>query len=285
MDDGCCVCSPKVMRLIREKLDLSETPSAVQGRLGGAKGMWFMDPEADRYSDEVWIKVNESQLKYKFHDSDTDGPFPDWARLTLFVLNYSKEPPPAKLNLQLAPILKSQGVPFDVLRELLEDHLDEDLTELQEAASDRVTLRHWLSKHIAPDRRRAGEVAHFESGTPRSNEEQICMLLDAGFEPQQCGFLMEKVNKIIEQECDEILQKLHIRMPCSAVVYCVADPTGTLEPTEVSLQFSKGFMDTITMMRHECVEGDVLVARNPAHLPTDIQKVCFKQTIVIRDLF
>lgn len=273
MNDGCSVCSPKVMRMVREKLDLAETPTAVQGRLGGAKGVWFVDPDADRYSEEIYIKINDSQLKYPFHKEDKDVEKYDWARMTLFVLNYSKEPVPTTLNLQLVPILSRQGVPFETFKELLETHLEEDLDELFQAATNRLTMRHWLSSHGLQGQSPSGEIPTIDSGTPLCQEQQMAMLLDAGFDPVECNFLMEKVIMIVRQYCDKILEKLHIRVPCSTVVYCVADPTGTLKEGEVSLQFSKGFMDPITQTRRGCIEGDVLVARNPAHLPTDIQKV------------
>jgi hypothetical protein len=274
MNDGCSVCSPKVMRMIREKLNLAETPTAVQGRLGGAKGVWFVDPDADRYSEEVSIVINHSQLKYLFHEEDHDVRKLDWARMTLFVLHCSKEPTPTALNIQFVPILSRQGVPFEAFQELLETHLEEDLEQLFQAAMNRLTLRHWLNGHGLEGRFASGEISLTGSGTPLSQEEQMAMLLDAGFEPMQCNFLMEKLIKIVKQNCDKILEKLHIRVPCSTFVYCVADPTGTLKEGEVSLQFSKGFIDPVTKTRHGSVDGDVLVARNPAHLPTDIQKVC-----------
>jgi hypothetical protein len=273
MNDGCSVCSPKVMRIIREKLNLAETPTAVQGRLGGAKGVWFVDPEADRYSEEIKITINTSQLKYRFHEEDHDVETYDWARMTLFVLHCSKEPTPTTLNLQLVPILSRQGVPFEAFKELLETHLEEDLEQLFQAATNRLTLRHWLSSHGLEGRFQDGEIKATSSGTPLCQEEQMAMLLDAGFDPAQCSFLMEKLLFIVRQNCEKILEKLHIRVPCSTFVYCVADPTGTLEEGEVSLQFSKGFLDPFTQTRDECIVGDVLVARNPAHLPTDIQKV------------
>jgi len=273
MNDGCSVCSPRVMTEIRVKLNLPETPTAVQGRLGGAKGVWFVDPDADDYSEEVYITINASQLKYDFHDEDWDEDAYDWARMTLFVLNYSKEPSPATLNIQLVPILSRQGVPFEAFQNLLEMHLDEDLEQLLSAASERTSLRHWLCSHGLEDRYRDWEILMFDNGTPLSHEEQVAMLLDAGFDPVGCGFLMEKMKNIVTQQCDKLLEKLHIRVPCSATLYCIADPTGTLEEGEVSLQFSKGFLDPVTLTRRECIIGDLLVARNPAHLPTDIQKV------------
>jgi len=274
MNDGCSVCSPKVMRIIREKLGLEETPTAVQARLGGAKGLWFVDPAADRYSEDVSIAVTPSQRKFDPHDSDADEDTMDWARLTLFVLHYSKEPSPTSLNLQFIPILARQKVPFEIFRELLEQHLEEDLAQLLSVARDRISLRLWLSNHgVMSDRQIYGDIPQQSSGTPQSNEEQISMLLDARFEPLKCGFLMEKLNMIVMQQCNDILDGLRIRVPSSTIVFCIADPTGTLEEGEISLQFSKGFLDTTIQTRLDCIEGDVLVARNPAHLPTDIRRV------------
>jgi hypothetical protein len=85
--------------------------------------------------------------------------------------------------------------------------------------------------------------------------------------------LMESVRKMIDQYCEDLKAKLHIRIPHSTTLLCVADPTGTLREGEVSLRFSNGFLDPKTMRRNPVIVGDVLVARNPAHVPSDIQKV------------
>jgi len=272
MNDGCSICTPEVMRMICAELDLDEMPAAVQGRLGGAKGMWFVDPNADRSSKDVTIFVTKSQRKFQRHDIDTEM---DWARSTLFVCSYSKEPAEANLNTQLIPILSMQGVPFETFKELLEQHIDHELAALLKATQNKVALRTWLSgKSVASSRKAYGEIPRFTSGTPRSNEEQMTMLLDAGFEPTRCSILMDGLKKVINQECNGVKQRLRIRVPYSTYVYCIADPTRTLEEGEVSLQFSKGFLDPTTKTRWDCIEGEVLVARIPAHLPTDIQKVC-----------
>ena len=72
MTDGCAKASPEVFRRIWKSgvLALKQTPSAIQGRIGGAKGVWYMDPDTDPLSDEIWVEIRESQLKYKY-DSKT----------------------------------------------------------------------------------------------------------------------------------------------------------------------------------------------------------------------
>lgn len=68
MTDGCAKASPAVFREIWQSrvLGVELTPTAIQGRIGGAKGVWFVDPEADERSDEMWIEIRPSQLKYKY---------------------------------------------------------------------------------------------------------------------------------------------------------------------------------------------------------------------------
>ena len=276
MNDGCSVCSPAVMRLVRDKLDLSETPSAVQGRVGGAKGMWFVDPAADIRSEEIWIEVNDSQLKYPYHREDDDPTTADWARLTLFVINYSKPPEPAVLNMQLVPILAQRGVAFETFRDVLETHLEQDLEELMDAAQGRAELRHWLQKAgLGQERNTMGwQILQSEAGGfPQNRMEQMVMLVDAGFVPMQNRFLLDRLHTLVQEQVESVTDHLHIRVPESISLYCLADPTGTLEPGEISVQFSMGFKDQNLKHRWNCLEGDVLVARNPAHLPSDIQKV------------
>lgn len=84
---------------------------------------------------------------------------------------------------------------------------------------------------------------------------------------------MTQVKKIISQYCDDLKAKLRVKIPNSTTLLCVADPTHTLKEGEVSLRFSKGILDPKTMRRSSIIIGEILVARNPAHLPSDIQKV------------
>jgi RNA dependent RNA polymerase len=76
MTDGCAKASPAVFREIWRSglLDTKETPTAVQGRIGGAKGVWYVDPTADPRSDEIWVEIRDSQLKLKFDPVTFEDP-------------------------------------------------------------------------------------------------------------------------------------------------------------------------------------------------------------------
>jgi hypothetical protein len=76
MTDGCAKASPEVFRQIWRSgvLAIKETPSAIQGRIGGAKGVWYMDPDADPSSDKIWVEIRKSQLKYKYDEITFQDP-------------------------------------------------------------------------------------------------------------------------------------------------------------------------------------------------------------------
>lgn len=174
MNDGCSVVSPAVMQIVRQRLGLKETPTAVQARLGGAKGVWMVDPRVDLNSQEVYIKVTESQLKYKGYNDDDD-----WARLTLDVLAASHDPRPATINTQLIPILEDRGVPFETLRELLEEHLERDLEELFSIIDKPSELRGWMydQGNVWKDRVTSKTVVAW-GGIPVAKQEVAIMLLE-----------------------------------------------------------------------------------------------------------
>ncbi|TGZ77188.1 hypothetical protein EX30DRAFT_208101 [Ascodesmis nigricans] len=276
MDDGCCICSPQVMRRIRDILGLEETPAAVQGRLGGAKGMWFIDPDADWSSEALWIQIRPSQLKYPPHDSDSDPETADWARLTLFVIKPAKQPMAGHLNSQLIPILSERKVPTSTFEDLLNQDLEQELGELLKASRSRINLRCWLNGPGGMSRERdrdtSGEVRGHDSGKPFDDLETIAFLVDAGFEPSKCHYLVKLLAKVVETRCNSVTDRVHISVPQSTTAFCIADPTGTLEPGTISLNLG-GFMDTKDQSKITMLEGEVLVTRNPAHLPSDIQKV------------
>ena len=45
---------------------VKETPTAVQGRIGAAKGVWFVDPLSDPRSEKKWVEIRPSQLKFRY---------------------------------------------------------------------------------------------------------------------------------------------------------------------------------------------------------------------------
>ncbi|KAF8430536.1 RNA dependent RNA polymerase-domain-containing protein [Terfezia claveryi] len=287
MDDGCSFASPAVFRKIQEQLGLKEAPTAVQGRLGGAKGLWIVDPVAlkevsqgKRDPNEIWIRVNESQAKYQEHQvSELD---PAWT--TLDLAWFSHPPKPANVNLQLLAVLDHRGVPFEPLRDLVDEHLELIIQELNNAIDDRLLLRNWVYANGKLSNARAMAAIGYLGSCPAAPAERLLMWLDAGFRPQSQGHVRKELTKMIEGFWESLKEKMHICIPLSTNLFCIADPTDTLKEGEVSLQFSRGIEDPRTGRRRDFVQGDILVARNPAQLPSDIQKVRAVNNEQLREL-
>ena len=88
MNDGCCVMSlgaaQEIWKIYREATGTQgHMPSAFQGRIGGAKGLWSVDPDSSSGRDQsIWIEINKSQKKFEPHPEDGDEGRYDSHRLT-----------------------------------------------------------------------------------------------------------------------------------------------------------------------------------------------------------
>ena len=146
MNDGCARISRAAAIDITEVLGLDTMPSAFQGRIGGAKGMWMVDAlneslPSNQQGNGYWIEITDSQLKFEGHPSD--NLFPDRERVTFEVQSWSKKLSAASLNYQLIPILEDRGVPGEVFKRLLEEDLTAKVGELEVAMDSALALRKW----------------------------------------------------------------------------------------------------------------------------------------------
>ena len=274
MNDGCARISQAAAICIKQRLGLDFIPCAVQGRINGAKGMWIVDTLDEKpLSNDIWIEITDSQLKYEGHK-----PHP-WdlneARHTLEINDFVKRLSPASLNFQLMPILTYGGVPDQVFKVLLENELTAKVSHLKAATDDCKSLRLWSQRNnpVAEERARQNGI-ELCGGLPALAAEKINWFLDCGFDPLGNQFLKEILFQCISGFCQRLAEKADVIVGRSTYAFMIADPTGTLEEDEVHLAFSNSFHDPASdfddTMLHDL---NVLVARLPAHLPSDIQKV------------
>ncbi|PTB66240.1 hypothetical protein BBK36DRAFT_1118900 [Trichoderma citrinoviride] len=268
MNDGIGRISPSLAKKVADALGLSDCPSCFQGRLGSAKGMWLIDMESDDERD--WVEIYPSQTKW---ECDFDDP----RHRTLEIRNWPSELRSASLNQQFIPVLEANSPEPDAMRRVMAEHLERalraDLGEQAAAMEEPMSLRLWIhqSGPSKNDRMLDGS-AEFLAGLPNSNADKVAFLLDSGFDQRRMQFLKDIVWDMCTKKADVLKTKMNITIPCSAYIYMAADFTSTLEEDEVHLSFStkfqaEGFSDTL-------LEGmDILVARAPAHLPSDIQRV------------
>ncbi|EGR45650.1 uncharacterized protein TRIREDRAFT_67742, partial [Trichoderma reesei QM6a] len=268
MNDGIGRISPSLAKKVADALGLSDCPSCFQGRLGSAKGMWLIDVDSDDERD--WVEIYPSQTKW---ECDFDDPH----HRTLEIRNWPSELKSASLNQQFIPILEAQSPEPDGMRRVMAEHLERalhaDLGEQVAAMKEPMSLRLWIhqSGPSKNDRLLDGSTK-FLAGLPDSNADKVAFLLDSGFDQKKMKYLQDIVWDMCKRKADVLKTKMNITVPCSAYIYMAADFTSTLEEDEVHLSFSTkfqadGFSDTL-------LEGmDILVARVPAHLPSDIQRV------------
>lgn len=274
MADGAGTISFEMARKVASYLGLVDVPCAFQARIGSCKGMWMVHPSSDASdssglsSNKVWLKTYPSQRKF-------ECPFTDVSHRTFEVKDWPRTPQPGSLNFQFLGILDQNAIDKNAMRSRLEHHLKEslrdELTSLQDVVDHSPDLRAWMRRcgKSSSDRSANGFVK-FLGGAPKSTEDEIGVLLDSGFDthlPYLCSLLKDFVTRKAEM----VKEKLKIIVPCSTSVLMLPDFSGTLQENEISLWFAQRFENE--EFNDSVLEGDVLVGRSPAHLPSDIQKV------------
>ncbi|KAK2027061.1 RNA-directed RNA polymerase [Colletotrichum zoysiae] len=268
MNDGIGRMSRSLARKVREVLGLSDIPSAIQGRIGPAKGMWLIDIADDE--GDLWIELWPSQRKWGCDFADPE-------HRTLEVRAHAMEPRSASLNIQFLPVLEDRAINKEAMRETigksLVDELNRQLEEQRNAMKNPLQFRQWISQTSSTRKQRLvhGRVPYM-GGLPESAEEIMNSLIDGGFEPQEQRYLQELAWNLRRSQCESLKKKMSIKVPNSAYLFMVVDFWNVLEEGEVHVCFSSKFQtDTFSdSMLHGC---DVLVARSPAHFVSDIQRV------------
>ncbi|KAI0147187.1 hypothetical protein GGR57DRAFT_262590 [Xylariaceae sp. FL1272] len=272
MNDGIARMSTALARKIRDMMGLDDIPAGYQGRFGSAKGFWIRDTEDT--SGEIWIETYPSQRKWNCDYGEED-------LRTFEVREESRELRCAALNLQLLPILENRAIDQVKMKEQVGFFLKNTLLlemELQKVAmQDPAQFKLWVYDNAAQRRRqervKVGCVP-YSGGLPSNDEDTMELLLDSGFDPAKLKFLQEMAYKLQHRKCEELQKKLNVKLGCSTYAFMVIDFLGILAEDEIHLGFSSKFTDEQSGFSETFLHGmDVLVARVPAHYPSDIQKV------------
>jgi hypothetical protein len=273
MNDGMGRMSYGLAKQVAQILDLDYTPSAIQGRLGSAKGMWIRDVENDDSTDDIWIETYPSQRKF-------ECPFIDIHHRTFEVKAFTKPLKSAALNRQFIPILETQAKGAEkkaIMRQRIATHLENTIRE--ELATHLSALEDQAEAFMFARQIRTGNASTsadgavpFLGGAPKSDADLASFLIGSGFLPKQNTLLDSTLWRMWESRIKSVKEKWNAEVPRSTHVYMGVDFTGVLKPGEVHLSFSSAF--SVDGFSDTQLEGmDILVARAPAHFPSDIQKV------------
>jgi hypothetical protein len=280
MNDGCALMSRTLANQICDSLGITgNTPSAFQGRIAGAKGLWMVDRhDSDVSTDsDVWIQISDSQLKISPHPQLWQEPI-DEEKLTFEVVKWSKPLHTVDLNTQLLAILEHGGRVKKYIADLTRAGIKavyEDFVKVMQ--TDSPVLCRSLIQKIKPPVEDNSNVMLFKlkrlEEWTANNAEFIVRLTEAGFAPRSFYPLRRRLRKCLSSLLDQYAEELHIEVPLSTYAFCIADPYGVLKEDEVHFGLSNNWRDPQGHFEDNLLDGlDVLVARLPAHLPSDIQR-------------
>ncbi|KAG1840300.1 RNA dependent RNA polymerase-domain-containing protein [Suillus subalutaceus] len=299
MTDGCGYISGAALTAIMRVMKYSSRPTAVQGRIAGAKGMW------------IWIRDSQNKINLgSLHKVDS-------AHRIFDLLAPSRVTGPSRLSSQTLVNLAHGRVPLSVLKDLMADGLHEEVRQLTEWSGPDSMLMVWraveqagrvvtsrLRRRIAgqaralglgqlrPNEELAAGIDDYDdvavspslgnsvnrgrdpySGSPLTLHESVLELLQAGFHPLKLNQLFYKLEYVVTQVLDDYIEKFHIPVKESLEAYIIPDPYGVLEEGEIHFRSSELITDPESGTQMDTVTGSVLVWRNPTRLPSDVQKV------------
>ncbi|KAF9264946.1 hypothetical protein L218DRAFT_862225 [Marasmius fiardii PR-910] len=311
LTDGCGFINFAALSRITENFGYKSIPSAIQGRIAGAKGLWILHPDDGHTEPKIWIRNSQRKIKYEKLDR---------AHCIIDLLKASQPSFQITLSSQTVVNLSHNSVPHSVFKDLMKSGIEELVRVLTAWGSDRMdmpTLRHAVGHtsgaprsrlaRLASDMSRALGYASWEpessmeqnaaeiseqespspsgngrdpySGMPHSLGEAVMEMLQAGFHPNECPQLVDKIKSVIRNALDRVIEKCHIPLPEGTGFDGFAipgEPGGVLEPGEIYYRSSTGYIDPATKMMQTKNEGDLFMNySHPVVLPSDIQKVTF----------
>ncbi|KAK0488742.1 RdRP-domain-containing protein [Armillaria novae-zelandiae] len=243
--DGCSTISHELITIVKEKVvrRAKFVPSALQFRLGGAKGVLFMDPSLTGKT----LTIRPSQTKF---DSENIR--------SLDITTTSAKPIYCYLNRPMIALLEHHDVPHKSFKDLQEQAIAEvrHIKKSLDAAATTFT-HHGL-----------GASFHLES-LFRNMARTLQVELSEDFDSESgvhYGLLKTVIAYGATHILREIKHRARIRVPGSYTLIGVSDEWDCLEEGQVYATI----FDPRTNER-VAVEGRILVTRSPQIHPGDIQ--------------
>ncbi|KAF9071993.1 RNA dependent RNA polymerase-domain-containing protein [Rhodocollybia butyracea] len=301
--DGSGIINLAAAKLIASKIDYYGVPTAMQGRIGGAKGLWIISFDNFEDTPHIWIRKSQSKIEYASLDRGK-------RIFDLLEVSHPSSNNTCFLSQQSVLNLYFNGVPASVFEMLMKEDLENAIRPLMDwtsphsdvklfdeiEKSGRVMskrLQVWsasLSRVLGHSGRysaaESGELDVDEDqenprvdvdtagGAPASLHDCAAGLVKNGFSPTNCKYLQDKLRFIVRNTIDAIVEKCRIALPAGTAIgkaFVIPDPTGLLEADEIYFRSSTPLVDPDTKTIFQTLEGDVVIGRYPTRLPSDLQ--------------
>ncbi|KAJ6601026.1 RNA dependent RNA polymerase-domain-containing protein [Mycena vulgaris] len=308
MTDGCGFINRSGLLLITKTVGYDSLPTAVQGRIGGAKGLWILHPTDEDANPKIWIR--DSQLKIHLQG--------DHRVHRIFDLLRASHPSQTEARYELSEqsilCLSSNGIPDDILVSLLVEGLEHTVkpllnwgagampalwraignagavpgTRLQRVAGSKSRILGFRDREpeerdvdLEPvaadsdDLETTNRSGRDNGGGPASLHERAMELLQAGFHPTTSAYLNDKMRYIIKTEINSVVDKYRISLPESTAsdAFVIPDPFGILKENEIYYRSSNPMKNPDTQTLFQILVGPVILGRYPIRLPCDMQMV------------
>ncbi|KAF9535602.1 RNA dependent RNA polymerase-domain-containing protein [Crepidotus variabilis] len=123
MTDGCGFINHAGLVKIVKALKYSSLPAGVQGRIDGSKGFFILHPTDKSDAPKIWIRDSQHKIQNRGFDR---------AHRIFDLLCASQSMPPTALTSQMIINLFSNGIPAEMLADLMEKGLENEVAQLLE---------------------------------------------------------------------------------------------------------------------------------------------------------
>ncbi|KAJ3508329.1 hypothetical protein NMY22_g16648 [Coprinellus aureogranulatus] len=299
----------RALRRMFERHQTKQDAYAVQVRVHGAKGLLVED--VYDLADEPTLSITPSQIKVKYPPEDEDPSHIAIDLLRTSHIRVGTRIS-AELLVNLSDNGVPLSAFSTLLKTSFENHVahyldwsndKESLLRLRKfIATDKAVLQARLARenpgtarvmgynerdaceNDVDDGEQLGDTADSSqrssrwwpdpvSGQPASLSETIVGLLDSGFSPQTCAVLREKLRMSVVDAVRREKETVRVEVPLSAIAFLEPDRGGYLKEDEISVRSSRCIFKRPDGTMTTILEGDVLVARYPCKLPTDVRKL------------
>jgi RNA-dependent RNA polymerase len=253
--DGCGYMNRGALSAISKHLGMADLPTAVQGRIAGAKGVWLLHPKYQHDPNEtpkIWIR--DSQYKIHIPDDQMDRAHRIFDHVAPNRVTF-----PARLSMQTIVNLSHNGVPDSVFVKLMEEGMSGDFEKLttwkgpnamkvclhavgragnvaglrlqRQTAGMGRALGYVSREKDKEDRDESVEVADHETPAvvgrhpvslqPVGLGEKIFEMIAAGFHPLESETLNSDLRQLVKSILDSYIKSYHIPNPQSCEAFIV----------------------------------------------------------------